>query len=86
MNPNQLLDMVREGQQFTDEQIVAALIESGDITLPPGVRSARVVQAIPGKNTSPWCDSRAVVVVERKRRFRAIERQGASKPVKRINE
>jgi len=86
VNPNQLLDRVREGQQFTDEQILAALIESGDITLPAGVRSARVVQAIPGKNTSPWCDSRAVLVVERKRRFSAIEGQGVGKQVKGINE
>lgn len=86
MNPNKLLDQVREGRQFTDEQIVEALIATGDIALPIGVRSTRVVQAIPGKNTSCWNDSRSILVVERKRRFRAIEGQASHRCIKRFNE
>lgn len=48
MTPNQLLDAVREGQDFSYEQITAALIATGDLdgSLASGVRSQRMGQAV----------------------------------------
>ena len=54
MTANQLLDAVREGQDFSHEQITAALIATGDAagwydldgSLAAGMRSQRMGQAV----------------------------------------
>ena len=48
MTPNQLLDAVREGQDFSYEQITAALIATGDLdgSLAAGVRSTGMDDAV----------------------------------------
>lgn len=48
MTPNQLLDAVREGQDFSYEQITASLIATGDLdgSLAAGVRSQGMGQAV----------------------------------------
>lgn len=50
MTANQLLDAVREGQDFSYEQITAALIATGDLdgSLAAGMRSQGMGQAVQG--------------------------------------
>ena len=48
MTPNQLLDAVREGQDFSYEQITAALFATGDLdgSLAAGMRGQGMGQAV----------------------------------------
>ncbi len=75
LTPNQLLDLVKQGANFTHEQITRALIATGDIATHGRVRSARLVAPLRNEATSPWDERRPVLVVQRNRRLGADQGQ-----------
>jgi hypothetical protein len=74
---NQLLDKLREGQQFPFEQISAALFATGDLHDP--MRGQRVEGAVQDESQGDWQAERPELVVGCESRHSADSWQGWSR-------